>query len=215
MKKLFLLFSFVLASAALFAEGPYKAGDSVSDFSLKNVNGQDVSLSSIEGAKGYIVIFSSNVCPMVKKYEDRIIALHKDFEPKGFHVVAINSNDKYAAPGDSYEDMKKLSKEKDYKFEYLYDETQEVAKRFGATNTPHVYLLSNQMGNLKVEYIGAIDNNPDNPKAADKKYVADAIGKLLKGEEPSVRSTRAIGCSIKWRKSYLSELFGYKKEGGC
>jgi len=82
----------------------------------------------------------------------------------------------------------------------MFDETQEVARRYGATNTPHVYILSKKIGKLVVEYVGAIDNNADDASAADKKYAEDALNSLLKGESVAVSGTRAIGCSIKWKK---------------
>lgn len=188
-------------SVAAYADGPYKAGDYASDFKLRNVDGKLVSLSQFDNAKGFIVVFSCNTCPMVKKYEDRIIALNNEFSKKGFPVVAINSNDKTVSPGDSFEEMKNLANSKGYDFEYLYDETQAVARQFGATNTPHVYVLSKNDGKLKVEYVGAIDNNADNGDAADKKYVAETVNNLLKGDKPAITSSKAVGCGIKWKKS--------------
>ena len=200
MKKLVLFLFVVAVSLQSFAGQPYKAGDYATDFSLKNLDGKMVSLSQYEDAKGFIVVFSCNSCPVVIKYEDRIKELHKEYSGKGFPVVAINSNDKNVSPGDSYDAMKKHAKKNGYEFEYLYDESQDVAKTYGATNTPHVYLLSKQEGKLKVEYVGAIDNNADNGNAADKKYLADALNKLLKGQQPSVTATKAVGCTIKWKK---------------
>jgi peroxiredoxin len=160
-----------------------------------------VSFSQYKDAKGFIVVFSCNTCPVVKKYEDRIIGLNNQFSDKGYPVVAINSNDKTVSPGDSFEDMKKYAKSTGLKFEYLYDESQEVAKRWGATNTPHVYVLTKDGDKLKVAYVGAIDNNADEPGSADKKYAADAVNALLNNEKVPVASTKAIGCGIKWKKS--------------
>jgi peroxiredoxin len=199
MKRVLFMTAFAVIFIAAKSEGPYVAGDYIKDFKLKDVNGKLVSLSQFESAKGFIVVFSCNTCPVVKKYEDRIIGLNDQFSKLGFPVVAINSNDKSVSPGDSYEEMKKHSASKGYKFEYLYDETQDVAKQFGATNTPHVYVLSKNGDQLKVEYVGAIDNNADDGNAADKKYVAETVNDLLKGEKPDVTSTRAIGCTIKWK----------------
>jgi peroxiredoxin len=138
---------------------------------------------------------------MAVKYEQRIVELNNEFAPKGYPVVAVNSNDKDVAPGDSYDEMKKLAKKKGYKFEYVYDETQEVARKYGATNTPHVYVLSRNDGQLKVEYAGAVDNNPDDAAKADKKYVADAVNALLSGKPVPVTNSRAVGCAIKWKKA--------------
>ncbi|HAM10725.1 MAG: redoxin [Bacteroidetes bacterium GWE2_41_25] len=201
MKKPVLFLAVVAISLQSFSGSPYKAGDYATDFNLKNLDGKMVSLSQYEDAKGFIVVFSCNVCPVVIKYEDRIKELHQEYSSKGYPVVAINSNDPSVSPGDSYEAMKKHAKNNGYKFEYLYDESQDVAKTYGATNTPHVYLLSKNAGKLKVEYVGAIDNNADNGAAADKKYVVDALNKLIKGEQPSVTATKAVGCGIKWKKA--------------
>ena len=130
MKKIFLFSAAILmlinvASAA----GPYKPGDIADDFTLKNVSGSEISLSGIENAKGFIVVFMCNTCPVVKAYENRIIDLNKKFSAKGYPVVAINSNDKNVSPGDSYDEMQKTAKSKGYAFQYLYDESQEVTRK--------------------------------------------------------------------------------------
>lgn len=180
------------------AGGGYKIGDKAEDFNLKNVNGKNVSLGGIKNAKGYIVIFTCNHCPYAKAYEQRIIELHQKYAPQGFSVLAINPNDKDIQPADSFENMKKIAKKKKYPFPYLYDESQEVAKAFGATRTPHVYLLDKDR---VVRYIGAIDDNSEDPNMVKEKYLNDAVDALLKGESVQVQETKAIGCSIKWRKS--------------
>jgi len=202
MKKLSLISSgfLMLINLASFAV-PYKPGDLADDFSLKNVNGSEVSLSDIPNASGFIVVFMCNTCPVVKAYENRIIELNNKFSDKGYPVIAINSNDMNVSPGDSYEAMQKLAKEKEFQFQYLYDESQAVTRKYGATNTPHVYVLSKKDGKLEVEYVGAIDNNRDDPSLADKRYVEDAVNALLKGEPVPVVQTKAIGCGIKWKKT--------------
>ncbi len=202
MKKILLFsaaFLIILNTAGAFV--PYKPGDTADDFTLKSISGSEVSLSSIPDAKGFIVVFMCNTCPVVRKYEDRIIDLNREFAPRGYPVVAINSNDSNVSPGDSYEGMQKLAKDKGFTFRYLYDESQEVTRKYGATNTPHVYVLSKKGDKLQVEYVGSIDNNSDNASMADKKYVEEAVNALLKGDPVPVAQTKAIGCGIKWRKS--------------
>ncbi|MCU0366900.1 MAG: thioredoxin family protein [Bacteroidales bacterium] len=202
MKKfLFLIVSGLMMTMIAGAQSQYKAGDVAADFKLKNVKGETISLSQFNDAKGFIVTFWCNTCPVVKKYDQRLQDINAEFASKGYPVIAINPNDKTVAPGDSFEEMQKVAKNKNYRFEYLYDETQETARAYGATNTPHVYLLSKKDGKLIVEYVGAIDNNADDATAADKKYLADAVNSLLKGESPEVKGTKAIGCTIKWKKS--------------
>jgi len=185
----------------LNAGEPYKAGDIAADISLKNINGDMISFSQFKDTKGFIVVFCCNTCPVVKKYQQRIIDLDGQFSSKGYPVIAINSNDSNVSPGDSFEEMQKLAKSKGFTFQYLYDESQQIAKLYGATNTPHVYVLSKKGGKLIVEYVGAIDNNADDPSQADKKYVVNAVKALLNNEQVPVASTKAIGCSIKWKRT--------------
>lgn len=196
MKNLSLLFTVaVCLSAFTFIGGGYEVGDKVEDFSLKNIDGKNVSLSDYKDAKGYILIFTCNSCPYSVAYEDRIISLHNDLAPKGYPVIAINPNDVKRSPKDSYDLMIKRAEEKGFTFPYLYDETQEVTRRFGATNTPHVYVVDKD---LEVKYIGAIDNNVKDGSKADKKYVRDAVNSLINGNTIQTEKTKAIGCTIKW-----------------
>jgi len=176
----------------------YGVGDTVADFKLKNVDGKMVSLADFKNAKGVIVIFDCNTCPYSKAYNERIVALAKKYE-NTFPVVAINSNSPEVSPGDSFEEMVKYAKTKGYTFPYLFDETQEVARNYGATNTPHVYVLKKDGGAFKVAYIGAIDNNTKDAAAADKKYVEEAVDALIAGKAVPADKTKAIGCTIKWK----------------
>lgn len=189
----------IFALSSVFAGG-YEIGDKVENFKLRNVDNTWVSLSDYKDSKGAIVIFTCNHCPYAKAYEDRIMELDKKFAPIGFPVIAINPNDPAAYEEDSFENMQKRSKEKGYSFPYLFDEQQKVYPVFGATKTPHIFVLSNERGNWSVEYIGAIDNNYKDASEADEKYVQDAIQALLAGNKPEVTETKAIGCSIKARK---------------
>lgn len=179
----------------------YEIGDKAVDFKLKNVDGKMVSMEDYPEAKGFIVVFTCNTCPFSKMYEERIIALDKQFKDKGYPVIAINPNDKKVQPGDSFDAMVERSAEKGYTFPYLYDETQEIATAYGATRTPHVYVLNKNNSSLNVAYIGAIDNNHKDAAQADKRYVEDVVNDLLKGNNVSVNSTKAIGCTIKWKAS--------------
>jgi peroxiredoxin len=200
MKKLFLISLCattalgVLTSAKLPDIPGYKIGDKAEDFKLKNVDGKMVSLKDYKNVKGYIVIFTCNHCPFAKAYEQRIIDLHKKYQPLGFPVVAINPNDPEANPEDSYEMMQERAKAKAYPFVYLFDEQQQVYPKFGATRTPHVFLLTKEM---EVAYIGAIDDNSRDVSAVQNKYVENAINALLKGEKPNPAITKAVGCGIK------------------
>jgi len=173
----------------------YKVGDTIEDFSLKNVDGDKISLKDYDDAKGFIIIFTCNTCPYSVANEDRIIALQDKYEELGYPVIAINPNDPKAQPGDSFEKMKVRAEEKGFNFPYLFDEGQKVYPKFGASKTPHVYIVSKP--EMKVEYIGAIDDSSRDASAVKVKYVETVVDELLTGKTPSITETRAIGCSIK------------------
>ncbi len=186
------------------AEG-LKVGDTAPDFQLKNIDGKMYSLESIakeykkEGKelKGYIVTFTCNTCPFAVKYEDRLIATHKKMAEKGWPIVAIQPNDPEVQPGDSMEKMQERAEEKGFPFVYLMDEGQKVYPQYGASRTPHIYLLT---ADRKVHYIGALDDNANNPDAVETEYVVEAIKAIEAGKKADPDFTRAIGCTIKTKK---------------
>ena len=175
----------------------YQIGDVVSDFELKNVDGKMISLSDYNEAKGFIITFTCNTCPFAIAYEDRIIALDKKYASKGYPVIAINPNNPLVQSGDSYQAMQQRAKEKGFTFPYLVDEGQKVYPKYGATKTPHMYILQKTKKGNVVKYIGAIDDNHQDASAVKTKYVENAVDALLKGEEIKQTETKAIGCSIK------------------
>lgn len=179
----------------------YKIGDEASDFTLKNIDGKMVSLADYKEAKGFIVVFTCNMCPYSVANEDRLIALDKKYKQKGFPVIAINPNDPEVSKGDSFEAMKVRAKEKGFTFPYLFDEGQKVYPKYGATRTPHVYILNKENNKLIVEYIGAIDDNSRDESNVKERFVENAVDALLKGERPTKTDTRAIGCSIKDKRN--------------
>jgi peroxiredoxin len=196
-----LLSFFLLFAGNTDVQQGYKPGDKVPDFKLKNIDEKMVSLADYPDKKGFLVIFTCNHCPFSVAYEDRIIELDKKFKPMGYPVVAINPNDSAIVPDDSFEKMKERAKEKKFTFPYLLDDTQEVARRFGAIKTPHVFLLVKEGADLVVRYIGAIDDNTNEPAAVTKRYVEDAVMQVISGKPVETPSTKAIGCSIKWKKA--------------
>mgnify|MGYP006286310865 CR=1 FL=1 len=177
----------------------YEPGDKAMDFELKNVDGTTVSLSDYPDAKGFIVVFTCNHCPYSQAYEKRIMKLDQKYSDKGYPVIAINPNDPKAYPEDSFENMKKRAADKGYTFPYLVDETQEIARTYGAKRTPHVFLLNKEGGEHIVRYIGAIDDNSHNPEAVSETYVADALTALMNDNPVEVKKTKAVGCGIKWK----------------
>lgn len=197
----FFLSLFLLLNAPTDAQQGYKPGDTVQGFTLKNIDGKMVSLSDYPDKKGFVVIFTCNHCPFSVAYEDRIIALDLAFKDKGFPVIAINPNDPAVAPDDSFEKMIERAAEKKFTFPYLFDQTQEVAKRFGAMKTPHVFILVKEGSAMVLKYVGAIDDNTNEPDKVTRKYVEEALSKIIDGKEVEMPLTKAIGCSIKWKKS--------------
>ncbi len=187
----------VVKTAEKTQKGGLAVGDIAPDFKLKNVDGKMVSLADMTDAKGYIVTFTCNHCPYSVMYEDRLIALNKKTKAMGYPVIAINPNDPEVQPKDSYEGMQTRAKEKNFNFPYLFDDGQKVYPKYGATRTPHVFLLDN---NRKVRYIGAIDDNAQDAGAVQDKFVENAIAALENGKDPDPSFTKAIGCSIKAKK---------------
>ena len=175
----------------------YAPGDIATDFSLKNIDNKMVSLKDFKDAKGFIVIFTCNHCPFAVAYEDRIIALDKKYRAQGYPVIAINPNNPAKQKEDSFELMQARAKEKQFTFPYLFDDGQKIYPQYGATKTPHVYVLEKTAAGNVVKYIGAIDDNYADESAVNQKYVEDAVNALLSNKEVAVKTTKAIGCTIK------------------
>ena len=192
---LFLLISFL--NPDVISPIGYKPGDKATDFKLKSVDGKFYSLSDYKDAKGFIVVFTCNHCPFAVKYEDRVNELAKKYTKKGYILLAINPNDPVVQPADSYDLMKERAKEKGFVFPYLFDEGQKIFPQYGATKTPHAFLLDK---NQVVKYIGAIDDNAEDAAMVKEKYLENAIAALERNTEPTPSVTKAIGCSIKVKK---------------
>ena len=175
----------------------YKVGDIATDFSLENIDGNMVSLADYDDAKGFIVIFTCNTCPYAVAYEDRIVELDKKYASQGYPVIAIMPNNTDVKPGDNMEAMKARAKAKGFTFPYLMDKGQKIYPQYGATKTPHVYVLQKTKKGNEVKYIGAIDDNYKDASLVKTKYVENAVDALMKGKEVPEKETRAIGCSIK------------------
>ncbi|MES2652139.1 MAG: thioredoxin family protein [Bacteroidota bacterium] len=195
-----LVICFVAISVMVKAQTGYQVGDIAEDFNLKNVDGKQISLANYKDAKGYIVVFTCNTCPVSKAYQDRVEALNATYAAKGYPVVAINTNDPIASPGDSYEKMQAVAKSKNISYAYLEDPNHVYTKKYGAAKTPHVFVLQKTAKGNEVAYIGAIDNDTEGVNSQKDTYVQNALNLLLQGKKPVVSSTKAIGCSIKWKK---------------
>ncbi len=193
---LMIMLAVFFAAGSLNAQG-LNVGDKATDFKMMNVDGTHVSMADFPDAKGFVVIFTCNHCPYAVAYEDRMIALDLKYKEKGFPMIAINPNDPEVVPADSFEKMQERAREKGFTFPYLFDDGQKVYPVYGATRTPHVYLLERRNDALYVAYIGAIDDNYRDASAVEEHFLANAIDALLSGNRPDPDFTRAIGCTIK------------------
>lgn len=179
--------------------GGYQVGDAAASFRLKSTDGNMLSLNDFNNAKGVIVIFTSNHCPFAKAYEDRIIALNNKFASQGFPVIAINPSDPGTHQDDTFEKLKERAASKGYGYPYLVDDSQQVAKAFGAGRTPQVYILQKNGAKFTVRYIGMIDDNPQDPAGVTKLYADEAVSNLLTGKPVVTTITKPVGCAIKWK----------------
>jgi glutathione peroxidase-family protein len=185
----------ILTTSAQTPKG-YTLGDAVTEFRVRNVDGRSIALSDYRPQKGLIVVFTSNHCPFSKAYEDRISALDRLFTAQGYPVLAIMPNDPAVYEDDSFENMKFRARDKGYPYPYGIDETQ-VAKAFGATRTPEVYVLKQTNGQFILEYVGSVDDSPQDSGSVKRRYVEEAVASLLAGRPVQSPITKPIGCGIK------------------
>ena len=161
---------------------------------LKSVNGFSYSLKTLTEKNGIIVLFTSNTCPFVVKWEDRYKITEELAKKNNLGLVYINSNYKKRDGDDSYDEMKKHAKEMNYRFPYLLDEKSKIANAFGAKTTPHIFMFNS---NYQLVYKGAIDDNYEDIDKVKEFYLEDAITQLVKGKKIKVSETNPVGCSIK------------------
>lgn len=171
----------------------------VTDFALKNTNNELVSLHDFDNKNLVLVVFFSNDCPYAKLYINRLKKLHKKFDKDNTQIILINSNNDSKESDETTLNMKELSERNNFPFPYLKDENQLVAKEFRATKTPEIYLLKNKNKKFEIHYSGAIDNNPQNEDDITENYIENAIYELLNNKNVTIKKTRAVGCTIKWK----------------
>jgi len=179
------------------ASKPGELGAPLPKFNLRSVDGKQYTDESFRDAKALVVMFICNHCPYVKAVEDRIIALARDYTGKGAQVVGICSNDPTDYPDDAPGRLLERWRAKNYGFRYLVDESQDVARAFGAVCTPDIYVYG---PDRKLAYRGRIDNSPQDPSKVTKHDLREAVDALLAGTLPSKEQVPSMGCSIKWKK---------------
>lgn len=197
MRKVTQTFSILLLFAAVSFAAELELGSAIplADVKMQDISGEKMSLNDIALENGLVVIFSCNTCPWVHLWEDRYVELAAVYQKKGLGFVAINSNEAYRGKGDGFDDMQVRAKEKGYNFYYTLDENAQLARAFGATRTPHVFVFN---ADGKLIYRGAIDDNAKNPEMVEEAYLATALNASLAGEAIEVASTKALGCTIKF-----------------
>ena len=174
-----------------------KHGDPMPEFpNLPGVDGKSHSSSSFRDRNILVIVFSCNHCPYVQAYEDRMIALRKDYAAKGVELVAINANNIANYPDDDFPGMVKRAKERGFNFPYLRDDDQSVAEAFGATHTPQFFVFNRER---RLCYSGKMDDNWQDASQVKEKYLRNALDELLTGRPVSVPETFSIGCTIKWK----------------
>jgi peroxiredoxin len=161
---------------------------------LQGADGRRYSLSSFDGKPVLVVIFTCNHCPYAVAYEDREVAIQRDYAARGVQIVGINSNDDKSYPEDGYPEMVKRAKDKGFNFPYVRDATQKAAEAYGAVCTPHVFAFDKER---RLRYRGRIDDSRD-PKQAKSPDLRNALDDLLAGKEVRAADTKPFGCSIKW-----------------
>lgn len=163
---------------------------------LPGVDGDAYGLDDFADAKALVIVFTCNHCPVAKAYEDRLVAIDRDYRPKGVRIVAINPNDAERYPDDSLEAMKERAAAKGFGFHYLQDPTQEVAKAYQAACTPDPFVFD---GERKLVYNGQIDDNWKDPSAVTTRDLRKVLDAVLAGEPLGFEPTPSMGCSIKWK----------------
>ncbi|MEW6048929.1 MAG: thioredoxin family protein [Bacillota bacterium] len=175
-----------------------RIGDPIIEFELPGTDGKRYKVASFQEKPVLGVIFWCNHCPYVQAWEERVIDVQREYAGRGVQLVLISSNDPVQYPADDFDAMKRRAQEKKYPFPYLFDESQEVARAYGATRTPEIFLFDREG---KLRYHGRPDDNYEDPEAVTRHYLRDAIDALLAGRAPSVAQTEPQGCTIKWKKA--------------
>jgi peroxiredoxin len=166
------------------------------DVMMRDVAGADVSIASVNGDNGTLVIFSCNACPWAKAWEERIAEIGNAYRDRGVGVIMINSNDPERVPEDGFDEMQRRAAARDLRFPYVVDATSDVARAFGATRTPEAFLFDR---NGRLVYHGTIDDNAQSPERVSKRYLKDALDAVLAGSAVPQPETKALGCTIKFR----------------
>ena len=195
MKHLTAFLTFLLLSGSVLAQG-YQLGQKVANFTLKDANGKNVSLSDFAGSKTVVLVFTNNLCPYSKLYENRLLSLNNTYQNRNVKFVFINPAIG-VEDGETVADMAQKVKERNISFPYLADEGQKISQQFGATKTPEVFVLHGSGKDFVLKYKGAIDDNPQLESGVKDNYLRNAIEAVLNDRNVQAFDKRATGCLIK------------------
>jgi len=174
----------------------FSLGSKLPTFDLRNVDGKMVGSSYFTDGKAYLVAFICNHCPYVKGSEEMLINIVRQFEGDGLKTIAISSNDATKYPEDGFDKMREKALAMNLPYPYLYDESQDVARRFDAACTPEFYLFDRDH---TLVYHGTINDSPRDPSKVTKEYLSAAIAAVIEGQIPNPQFVHPLGCSIKWK----------------
>lgn len=163
--------------------------------SMQNAGGSATSFDQAMGDQGLAVIFWSNTCPWVAKYDERVVALAEEYEAAGVGFIIVNANDPGAYPEESFAAMKQQVSANGYEFPYVVDEGSQAAKAFGASRTPQIFLFDTSK---TLVYEGTVDDSPSDPSQVEEEFFRNAMNQLIAGTEITVQKTNAFGCTIKF-----------------
>jgi len=201
--RLAVLAGLAVALTAGQARAQLAIGDAMpmKDVKLVGVDGRSVTLASVAGKKGTLVVFTCNHCPWAQAWQTRVASIGNGASAKGIGVVAINSNDPVAYPEDDYSGMQARSKMLGLKFPYVVDATSDMARAFGATRTPEAFLFD---ASGKLVYHGTVDDNARDQSAVTQHWLQDAVDAVIAGKDVATTETKAFGCGIKFRDKKTS-----------
>lgn len=189
------LLAFLPSNKVLVDELPIGSKAPMTDVEVKDVSGKMLTLSEVAKENGLLVNFSCNTCPWVAAWEDRYNPIAELAKENGIGVIALNPNAAIRDDGESLQDMKERANKSNYQFYYALDENAKIAEAFGATRTPHIYLFNSDM---ELVYRGAIDDNAKSAENVEQPYLKNAIKDLAAGNEINPKTTKSLGCTIKW-----------------
>ena len=198
MKKIttFLVILFLVSG---FSFKPIKTEKAIKNFSLKTTDNKVISLEKYKNAKGFVIVFTCNKCPMAKLYSERLNNLYVKYKPKGIYLLAINAMDTVAYKEENFKLMQQKAKKEKFLFPYLQDKEQLVAKQFAATYTPQSYVIwKNNTGKWIIKYEGSIDDSALEPTKANN-YLETAVDELLQNKTVTNPFTKSVGCRIFYR----------------